>query len=513
MPEHIRALIVILVLATAVFAFARAPVCAMAVSQADFVRRRNLWFAITLVAFLSGNFWIYALLTALLLLLSTQGESSRLAMYFAVFLAVPPVAAKISGLGLIEHLFALNHLRLLALTLLLPALLSLVTRPDRLKFGRVWPDRFLLAYLVVSFSVMLLTTTFTNVIRHGVFYAFIDVFLPYYVASRSIRSLAAFRDVISAFLLSAAVASAIAVFEMGKGWLLYAALVGALDVSWGYSQYLARAYFGVRAQVTTGQSIALGYVLCVALLLAIYARSLVPYPTWRRLLLALLAAGLFASLSRGPWLGAVLGIMTFVATGSGAAKLLARYAAGALVLLPIMRELPGFRDVIDLLPIIGSAESANVDYRRRLIDVALDAVWERPWFGGIDIYEVEGNESLRQHYGTFIDLVNTYIGILLGSGFVGLSLFLGFFLTVCAGLWRAIRRTALGQEEQLLGRALFASVIATMFVIFTVSSITVIPTVYWSLAGLSVAFANCVAPALRGAAARSGYAPAARRPA
>ena len=72
MPVHLRALVVILVLATAVLAFVKAPACALAITPKDFERRRNLWFAITLAAFLAHNFWIYIIVVAALLLLAAQ---------------------------------------------------------------------------------------------------------------------------------------------------------------------------------------------------------------------------------------------------------------------------------------------------------------------------------------------------------------------------------------------------------------------------------------------------------
>ena len=68
MPEHLRALIVILVLASAVFAFAKAPACAVACTRVDFERRRNLWFGVTFAAFLAHNFWIFIAIAAVLLL-------------------------------------------------------------------------------------------------------------------------------------------------------------------------------------------------------------------------------------------------------------------------------------------------------------------------------------------------------------------------------------------------------------------------------------------------------------
>ena len=77
MPEHLRALVYILVLATVVFAFARASATASAIAPSDFKRRRNLWFAITLIAFLSGNFWTYIPLSAVILLIALPAEQNR----------------------------------------------------------------------------------------------------------------------------------------------------------------------------------------------------------------------------------------------------------------------------------------------------------------------------------------------------------------------------------------------------------------------------------------------------
>src|SRR6266568_2946820 len=123
MPEYLKALVVILVLATVVFAFAKAPVCSIVSTAGDFERRRNLWFGLTLVVFLAHNFWIYIIAAAALLSLAASRESNKLAMFFFLLFAVPPIEAPISGLGLVENLFTINYPRLLALTVLVPAFL------------------------------------------------------------------------------------------------------------------------------------------------------------------------------------------------------------------------------------------------------------------------------------------------------------------------------------------------------------------------------------------------------
>src|SRR5262249_4328955 len=135
MPEHLRALFVILVLAAVVFAFAKAPACALASTSVDFERRRNLWFGITLAAFLSHNFWIYIAAATALLLLTGARERNKLAMFFFVLFAVPPLSREISGLGGIRYFFEIDYVRLLALTVLLPAFVTLRSQPGIERFG------------------------------------------------------------------------------------------------------------------------------------------------------------------------------------------------------------------------------------------------------------------------------------------------------------------------------------------------------------------------------------------
>jgi hypothetical protein len=220
MPDHLRALLVILLLAGAVFAAGRAPACAAAMPDEDFARRRNLWFALTLAAFLAHNFWLFIAFAALLLIFALPAEPNKLALYFFVLFAVPAIDAEIPGFGLVEHFFAIDYLRLLALAILLPAWLALRMRPDAEPFGRSSADKLLLAYLVLQLCLQFPHASLTETLRKGVFYAFVDVFLPYYVASRAARDLAALREALMAFVLGALVAAAIAVFEFARHWLL-----------------------------------------------------------------------------------------------------------------------------------------------------------------------------------------------------------------------------------------------------------------------------------------------------
>ena len=75
------------------------------------------------------------------------------------------------------------------------------------------------------------------------------------------------------------------------------------------------------------------------------------------------------------------------------------------------------------------------------------------------------------------------------SGLLGLTFFLGAFLCALQQLRKGVRiARQFSLQDRLLGRALFATVSAIMLIIYTVSSITAIPVVYWSVLGLSVAY-------------------------
>lgn len=492
MPEHLRALVVILVLATVVFAFAKTPACALASPPGDFDRRRNLWFGITLVAFLAHNFWIYIIVVAALLLFVLPREPNKLAMFYFLLFAVPPISAEITGLGLIQHFFTIHYIRLLALAVLFPAFLYLRKQPDTEPFGRPLPDKLLAAYLVLNFFLMLTASTFTNTLRHGAFYAFIDVFLPYYVASRSLKNLQGFRDALMAFVVAALVLSATGVFEFARHWLLYAALHDALGVRWNLAHYLMRGET-LRAFATTGQPIPFGYVMAVALGLSLYLRKSASNSVIWGLGLVLLMLGLIASLSRGPWVGAAAILLVFVATGPAAGLRLATLALLGLIFVPALLISPAGEKIIDYLPFVGRVDDASITYRQRLLEISIQVIMQNPFFGAFDFMYSPAVQALKQGQG-IIDIVNSYLGVGLSSGLVGLSLYAGFFIVVGVGIFRGMRNVGERNDERyLLGQVLFSTLVGILVVIFTVSSISVIPVIYWSVAGLGVAYARMLA--------------------
>ena len=510
MPAHLKALIVILGIASVVFFLAKVPACAMAMTEKDFARRRNLWFAITLAAFLAYNFWVYIVVAAVLLLFALPREPNKFAMFLFLLFAVPTIPAKISGLGIVEHFFAIHYVRLLALAVLLPAFLQLWKRPESEPFGRLLPDKLVAAYLILQFALTVSDNSLTQTLRHGAFYAFIDVFLPYYVASRSLRNPQEFRDALMAFVVAALVLSAIGIFEYAKQWLLYKELEATLGAErWGYGNYTLRGE-SLRAIGTTGQPIVLGYVVVVAMALYLYLRKLVPSAILWSLGLLLLVGGLIAPVSRGPWVGAAAMLLAFAALGPTPIRGLVKLGlAGALVFAMLMMS-PVSEKVIDLLPFVGTVEEHNITYRQRFVEVSIDMVMQNPLFGYRNYVDLVEMDELKPQ--GLLDTLNVFLTVALGSGLVGLTLFAGFFLSVAVVIFRGMRSELdRNGELYLLGRALLAALAGIVVIINTVSPILFIPVIYWSMAGLGVAYACMLArlrtPAdVRSTGLRAGFA-------
>ena len=475
MPEHFRALVVILVLAGVVYALARRPACEWAMAEHDFVRRRNLWFGITLIAFFAHSFWVFMAVTAALLLYVRRREANIVALFVWLMFAVPPFGAQLSGLGVINQLLELNYLRVLSLVLLVPAYF-------RLRQGSRWtlPDVLIAGYLLIQLGLQLSVDSATNTARYGL-YALLDMVLPYYVASRSLRDIRAFREMAMCFVVVAMVMSAIAIFETARGWLLYSALDRTLDVHWGYGNYLARSG-SVRAQVSTGQPIALGYVIAVAIGLYLYVGQTVSDRTRRWIGHALLFGGLVASLSRGPWVGALVAVIGYRVAGPKliGGTLKALLWGGAVVGVVLLS--PWGAQVVDHLPFVGTVDEFNIDYRRQLMDLSIAMIAQEPWFGVSQFYYRLADQGMVA--GGMVDVVNTYIGVALSNGVIALTCFMGAFAVVMWRMYRTMRWFAEpGDERRALGCGLMAALLCTVVTIATTSSVSVIPFVYWTLLG------------------------------
>ncbi len=485
MPEHIRALVAIAIIAAATFFLVRRT-SSYFYHSGEFRTRVTTWFSLSFIAFFSFSFWLYALASCCILYSLQKRDSNRLALYCFLFFLLPLSGAQIPGFGLINYLFELNHLRILVIAILLPELFRIAASVSHPRFGRLFPDKVIGGYLcLVVFLSVARTGNITASARLALELG-VDVFIPYYVASRALDSIRMYKDVLFSYLVAALVISAIGFFEYSWHWLLYSAINSALGLDSAYSVYLARAG-GLRAMATTGQSIVLGYAVAIAIAVYSYLQAEMKPRSTRLIIALILAAGMISSLARGPWLGAAVILGVFALLADKPVKRLATLIGGGVLAGVAALLLPESNKLLSLIPGLGKTELGSFDYRAQLFDNALIVIERNLWLGSADFLKTPEMEAMRQGQG-IIDVVNSYLAIALGSGLIGLSLFVGFFVSVLIGIRRTMKQFKRTDEAYRLGQFFVAALIGTLVIIGTVSSITFVPAIYWLLAGLAVGY-------------------------
>jgi len=491
MPNNLKALLVVLVLALAMFQFAR-PLALAVGAKRDFDRRRYVWLGLTAVAFLVPSFWLFVLVAAPLLFWAARRDNNPFALYLFLLHVIPPVEVNVPIVG-INKLFAMDMYRLLDLCVLLPLALKLWREKGRQTAPIRWMDFFVLGYGLLQILLFVRPDTadaasmhdsLTNVLRRAFLYG-IDVGVVYYVASRFCRTRERVVEAMAAFAIATLAMAPIAVFETARHWLLYK----EMGTTWGSvlnSGYLLRGGV-VRAMASSGDSLSLGYLLAIGFGFWLYLGRRVG-AVLRIGGIAALLLGLIAAYSRGPWLGAVVIYFVYMLLGPRAvtrlfkATLIAGVAFVALLMSPLG---PRITKVIPFLG--GQVDNFNILYREVLAERSLDMIRLHPYLGDQDAYSKL--QDLRQGVGV-IDFVNTYADVAVFYGLIGLGLFIGLPLVGMFRDFRVVRKTRRSDPDlSQLGASLTACMVGTLVMIYTSSFIFGYAVLFYVLAGLGAGYA------------------------
>jgi len=489
MNQTLKELFLVLMIAWVVFAFAR-PASLVFTTQEDFSRRRNTWYAVTIAGFLCPSFFVFCLVAMPFLVAAGRKDPNPSALYLMLLYAVPAFSSRVPMVG-ISFLINLDLQMLLSFCVMAPAALRLLKsrrEPPVQRLGML--DICLLAYLALS-SVyfilpeisrgVLMTRTLTDCLRRA-FEFFFEIYVPYFVLSRSSSTRREIQDLFAAFCLSCAVMAAIGTFEGAKHWLLYA----EMRSHWGYeyNPYLLRGE-SLRAMASTSHPLVLGYLLAVAFGLWLCLKSKVKSPLLRNAVVALYLLGLFAAYSRGPWLGAVVIYFVYAALSRPAVSGLLK-AAGTFALVAVVVAVSPLGDkIVQVIPFLGgTVDAQTITFRQRLLDRAWEIIQNSPILG--DQHALLKMEDLRA--AGIIDLINGFIIILLGNGFLGLSLYLSFVMIGILRAWMLCREsTRVGVELSTMGASLVACILGAIVMTWVGG---VIPLMTCILVGLASASAR-----------------------
>ena len=479
-PSHIRALIFILIAIGVATTF-----------QYLFLRRQIysfkwtvLWACITAIAFVSKNIWILVLFIAFLsIFILPKKGNDKLPYYFAILPIIPAYAYEIPGLPGIRYLFNLTYPRMLALLILLPLFFRYIRQPlgvrDKLFSSHL--DKLVICYVLILCALSFRAPSITAGLR-GDFMLFLDIFLPYFVISRYIRSIDDIKRVFIAILFSALVLSFIGLLEVKFRWGLYAYLRELLNfVPSQTAQYLHSRGGIIRIDATMN-SIPFGYFIAIAIGIYLYLKDHFKLGKIKSLAtLVLLSSVLFFTGSRGAWLTAILLVAAYYFMRIRSPQMrMGVVLLGVAVLIGML--------MTDSTPVYED-ETGTFNYRIELIKNSISVIKNNFFFGTIEPNRNGALEVMRQGQG-IIDIVNSYLEVALYFGMVSLLFFILIFLALLKKLFNKHRvaRMLRKQEEYLVGAILIALTLATIVFIGTVSSISYIPIYYWSLIAMGSAY-------------------------
>lgn len=440
--------------------------------EPKFVERLfGIGYAGTAIMFWAHNMWLFLGGLALVSALAVRRFTHPLALFAFLLLLMPEYSAKVPGFGLINWLIDLNPWRVLALTVLLPSIIYLMNQRQLPKMGSLLTDKLVIGFvLYVGFLNYLHHATFTGGIRQLIM-SVLDILLIYFASSRGLMLRGTFRHVMVALVMASIFLALVGVFEFVKHWLLYSAARNALGANTGLFVYLNRGDV-LRATATTGQPIVLGFVMMVAFLLATYVQKLVKTGVNRALLWLLMGAGLLAAMSRGPWVGAAIGLATFTIFSANPLGNLAKLGIISFGAVLVLVMLPGSQALIDYLPWVGTIDAGTIAYRETLWEQTLLVIGKQFWIGSIGFAELPEFDVVRQRGGS-VDFVNSYLGVVLAYGSIGLFLYVLFiFLPLFKSAILALKIKRERSERQVYGLALLSVLVAMVITIFTVSSIS-----------------------------------------
>ena len=491
MTEALKALIIIFTVSLGGFVYTRLAFAGIADAK-TIGRWRNVFLAATLATFLIPNFWVFLFAIGLIAIALGAPEKNKPALYLVLLFALPVADAIVPGFGGIRNFLSLFPFNVLTIVILWPMLFARWQDRDARGVG-AFADYFFIAYSLLNLALAYRDTTITDGFRQSA--AFIlTAFGPYLAFSRYNWTKARLKAVTLALVAPLIILSAIAFVEVALSWHLYKPAIDNWNINqrFTYTQRsgFLRAYASVMGPISFGLFVAAA-IPPAAALIASLKRKLLAIGG-----LGVLCVGLLATFSRGPWVGAALGIVVFVLTGDRVFRNFTRLTLIGVAGFLALSVSPIGDQIISLLPFVGDSSTGSIDYRQQLMDIGWSVAMETKWFGSEDFMNHPAMQQLVQGQG-IIDIVNTYLQVTLESGLAGLSLFVGvsFFSGLTA--WRAIGAArAVDPEIAVYGQAWLAALASTMLVIATTSSVVAqVAEVHWLLCGMCVGFARSVAAA------------------
>ena len=472
----------------------------------DFQKWVIVWVVATTLSFLSYNFWLFlAFMCVFLLFLTREKPILKISLFFVLLPSFPPGFVAIPGFGLINFVINVSFPLFLSTILLLPLVISNTKKNKALKVTELFLYSFFALSIIMHYQessfvrqgvTILRESSVTGVLRYFVSLT-LGMLIPFLAISRTVKSTKNMTTIFMAIIFGTFMQTCIGIVETYKSWHLYNSVSHVLNLDGGIVNYLTRQDI-LRASSALGHPIFLGFIAAIGMGVLIFFHRETNSKSRRLfwLLMTLFAGGLIVTLSRGPWVGAVIMVLCFFLTGKSAVKKVSKFGVLGVIIVLVMSAFPVGQSITNIIPYLNSepenSAASTITYRERLFEQSLKVIAKNPILGTVNYLQDPDMEVMRQGEG-IIDMVNSYLGIALEYGLVGLSLYLSIFLFTLIKVRKIIKKLTIYRMDEtsiLQGRIIFSTMTGMLAILFTTSSGIFTSYYLWSFLGLAGAFVN-----------------------
>lgn len=468
MPNHIKAYIVVMAIGFMCYLLWQRASKGLRIAdyEATYIRHIgrqyfNAWMLLTSCMFLSSNYYIFLLLSFVLIVVLRKRLPIHVqgGLYVVLLLGAPSLSKTIPGVFGLQQLVQVSWPMILGLAFLLTN-----------KSGKTFVVKNSLDWAVVLFflTVALLLMrkpSFTDGLR-DMFIYFNLICAPYFIARKISNNIVSVRFVFWGYIFIALILSGIAVFSSLKHWNVYQSLNGSLVLNeMAITGYKYREGF-LRASATVG-SIHLAAICFGAVIVYSYLLSDVRGSAFKKMGLLLLFLSIVLTFSRGPWIVGLGALVLYFTMARGSKGVF--YFVSGLMGIGFLLYVSGMLDSV--MQSLLLRDSGNVEYRERLLELGIVEIMKNPLFGNLDFRNSANLQVLRQGEG-IIDVVNTYLQIALSYGVVALAFFVYAIFVWPMILYQRVKKY---NDPEILGvaRAYLVMMFGIVGVIFTVSSLNI----------------------------------------
>lgn len=468
MPNHIKAYIVVMAIGFMCHLLWQRASNGLKIAgyEASYIRRIgqqyfNAWMLLTSCMFLSSNYYIFLLLSFLLIVVLRKRLPIHVqgGLYIVLLLGAPSLSKTIPGVFGLQQLVQTSWPMVLGLTFFLTS-----------KSGRFFVMKNGLDWVIVLFFLtvgllLLRKPSFTDGLR-DMFIFFNLICMPYFIAKKISSDIVSVKFVLLGYIFIALILSSIAVFSSLKHWNVYQSLNGSLALEeMTITGYKYRGGF-LRASATVG-SIQLAIICFCAVMIYSYLLSDVQKSIFKKMGLLLLFLSIVLTFSRGPWLIGLGVLMLYFTMARGSKGIF--YFVSGLIGFGLLLYMSGMFDPV--MQGLLLRDSGNVDYRQQLLKLGIAEVMKNPLLGNLNFRNSADLQVLRQGEG-IVDIVNTYLQIALGYGVLALVFFVYAILIWPVNVYRRAKKYG---DPEILGtaRVYLMVLFGIAGMIFTVSSFNV----------------------------------------